>query len=258
MQKGAVQTEEPESSACPTEGDEKPVEKGRRKLRLPSEVVYAASVLLIAVAVSMTVTAGLGVSMIVAPAYLLSEKVSFLTFGQSEYILQGVLFVGFCFAVRRFKPVYLSSFVTCLIYGAVLDLVRRVVPLFNAAATPSESLSMPARVLLLMGGMVLTSFAIALFFKVYLYPQVYDFFVIGLVTRYRLKKGLFKTGFDLLFLAVSVAMSFLFFGKIAGIGWGTLAMALCNGTLIGAFSHLFDRTVSVVPLFPRFAKLFEV
>ena len=230
----------------------------RGKLSLPSEVVWLFALVLIAFSVSMTVAAGLGVSMIVCPAYLVSEKVSFLTFGQAEYILQGILFAALCVSVRRFKLVYLSSFLSCLIYGLILDLFQKFIPLFNAGVTPPESLPLAARIALLVGGMVLTSLSVALFFKVYLYPQVYDFFVVAIVARYRLKEGLTKTIFDLSFFALSLPLSFALFGGLAGIGWGTLAMAVCNGTLIGLFSKGFDKLFVTKPIFPKFAKLFEI
>ena len=230
----------------------------KKRLTLPSEVLWLFSLVLIAFSVSMTVSAGLGVSMIVCPAYLVSEKVSFLTFGQAEYLLQGILFVSLCVAVRRFKLVYLSSFLSCMIYGLILDVFQKFIPLFNAAITPPESLHLAARIGLLVGGMVLTSLSVALFFKVYLYPQVYDFFVKAIVVRYKWREGLTKTVFDISFFALSLVLSFSLFGSLVGIGWGTLAMTLCNGALIGLFSKAFDRWFVAKPIFPRFAKLFEI
>lgn len=240
------------------EENKHPLPAERKRLPLPSEVVWLFSLALMAFSVCMTVAAGLGVSMIVCPAYLVSEKLSFLTFGQAEYLLQGILFAVLCVVLRRFKLVYLSSFLSCLLYGLILDLFQKFIPLFNASVTPPESLPMPARIALLAGGMTLTSLSVALFFKVYLYAQVYDFFVITIVARYKLKEGLTKTIFDLSFLALSFLLSFALFGKLFGIGWGTLAMALCNGTLIGLFSKGFDRLFVAKPLFPKFAKLFEI
>lgn len=95
-----------------------------RKLKIPSEVVYILAVALLSLAVAMLTAANFGVSMIVAPAYLLSLKVGILTFGQAEYVIQAGLFIIFCIVMRGFRAVYLSSFVTCLIYGAALDLWR--------------------------------------------------------------------------------------------------------------------------------------
>lgn len=59
-----------------------------RKLKIPSEVVYILAVALLSLAVAMLTAANFGVSMIVAPAYLLSLKVGILTFGQAEYVIQ--------------------------------------------------------------------------------------------------------------------------------------------------------------------------
>ena len=259
IKQGAPPAEPIQSPASAPPAEEAPsAKRPRRTLTLPSELVYLFAVVLIAFAVSMTVTAGFGVSMIVGPAYLVSERIPPLTFGLAEYILQGILFIVFCFAVRRFKWVYLSSFLTCLIYGLILDGIQRFIPLFNPALTPPGSLPVPARIALFVVGMVLTSFAIALFFKVYLYPQVYDFFVIGLIARYRLRKSVFKTAFDLTFLGLSLLLSFLLFGRLVGIGWGTAVMAICNGTIIGFFSRFFDRIFVIKPLFPKFAELFEI
>ena len=230
----------------------------RRKLFLPSEPVYLFALAVLALAVSMTAAADFGVSMIVAPAYLFSIKIPALTFGQSEYVLQGVLFVLFCLLMRRFRPIYLVSFVTCLLYGLILDGWRLWIPLLNPAVTEPGSMHIAIRILLLFGGMTLTSFSIALLFNVYIYPQVYDFFVKGLAERYRLNRSHFKTGFDFTCLAVSIILSYAFFGKLVGVGFGTILMTLLNGVLIGLFDRLFTRFFDIRPLFPKLAKKFDV
>ena len=106
-----------------------------KKLKLPSEVVYLAAIVLLAFSVAMLTSVDFGISMIVAPAYILSLVVPNFTFGQAEYVLQAILFVLFCIIMKKFRVSYLCSFVTCLIYGAVLDLFR-LIPLFNPTITP--------------------------------------------------------------------------------------------------------------------------
>ena len=68
--------------------------------------------------------ADFGVSMVVAPAYLLyrwlSPAWSVVTFGMAEYCLQAVLLLAMCL-LRRFRVSYLFSFVTAVVYGFVLD-----------------------------------------------------------------------------------------------------------------------------------------
>ena len=225
-----------------------------KKIRISSELAYFAAIVLLALAVSLLSAADFGVSMIVAPAYLLSLKTGVFTFGQAEYLIQAGVFLLLCLVLRKFRPIYLCSFGTCLLYGLVLDLWRKI-PFFDPQQTPPGSMALEMRLLLFGAGFVLTSFSVALFFKTYLYPQVYDFFVKAVAERYGIRISLLKTIVDLSCLAISLGMTFAFFGRIQGIGWGTLLMALFNGSLIGLFSKLLDQ-LDFSPVFPRAAALF--
>lgn len=228
-----------------------------KKIKICGEAVYAAAMLCISFGVAMTSAADLGVSMIVASAYIISERVSFLTFGQAEYIVQGLLFIVFCILMKRVKPTYFCAFVTSLLYGALLDMWRAVIPHFNPSVCPPGSLPLPLRVAYLGAGMVITAFAVALFFKTYICPQVYDYFVKAVSARYGLSRTKFKRIFDACCLAAACVLSFIFFRGFVGIGIGTVVMTLLNGTLIGVFDRLLDRTVEVKPFFPRLAAKFE-
>lgn len=229
-----------------------------KKITLHSEFVYIFAIILIAFAVAMIASTNFGVSMIVAPAFILSEKVSFLTFGQSEYILQGILFIVFCIVMKKIKPVYFMSFLTCIIYGAVLDLWRVIIPAFNPEVTAPGSMALPIRIMFFVLGMVLTALAVALFFHTYLYPQVYDFFVKGITTRYGIKLSKSKTCFDFSCLAVACIMTLVFFKKFVGVNIGTLIMTALNGTIIGFFDKLLTKHFEFVPLAKNFSKKFEI
>ena len=228
-----------------------------KKIKFSAEICYLCAIIVLASSVAMLTAADFGISMIVAPAYLLSLKTGFLTFGQAEYVIQAGLFIVLCLVLRKFKFVYAISFVTCLIYGAVLDLWR-LIPFFNPSVTAPGSMNMPLRIFMFITGVLLTAFSIALFFKTYLYPQVYDFFVEAVAVKYCIKISIFKTIFDLTCLAVSLIMTFCFFGKLEGVNFGTVIMAVINGTIIGLFSKLIDKIFDIRPSFPEFAALFEL
>lgn len=228
-----------------------------RKIKISSEIAYFAAIVLLSLAVAILSTADFGISMIVAPAYLLSLKAGFLSFGQAEYVVQAIVFILLCIVLKRFRFVYFFSFGTCLIYGFVLDLWRKI-PFLNPAATPPRSMNLPLRIAMFVIGMILTSFSVALFFKTYLFPQVYDFFVKAVSCKYGIKLSRLKTIVDLSCLMASVIMTFAFFGEIRGIGWGTLIMALLNGTVIGYFSKLLDKAFDFQPTFTRFAAMFKL
>lgn len=90
-----------------------------------SEWAYVFGIVFLAVATAFTKQADLGLSMVVAPAYilhlLLSPIFPFVTFGTATYLFQGLLLVATCIVIRRFRVSYLFSFVTAVIYGFLLD-----------------------------------------------------------------------------------------------------------------------------------------
>ena len=230
---------------------------GRKKLRVSAELTYAAAIVLLALAVAMLTAADFGISMIVAPAYLLSLKLGVVTFGQAEYIIQAGLFIVLCLLLRKCRPAYLMSFVTCLIYGAVLDLWRKL-PCFDPTVTAPGHMALWLRIVMFAAGVLLTSFSVALFFKTYLYPQVYDFFVKAVSLRFGIRLPLFKTIVDMCCLLAATVMTLCFFGEFRGLNWGTLIMALFNGTIIGFFSKLLNKTVDFQPCFKGFAAHFAL
>ena len=228
-----------------------------KKIKVSSELTYFISIIVLALSVSMIVVSDFGISMIVAPAFMLSEKFEFLTFGQGEYVVQGLLFIILCIVMRKVKLVYFSSFLTGIIYGAVLDLWQSI-PFFDTSVTAPQSVNIVLRIGLFIVGMVMTSFAIALCFKTYLYPQVYDFFVKGVSQRYNIDRAKFKTCFDVSFLVLSLILTFVFFQKLVGINFGTLIMTALNGFIIGFFSKLLDKYFYFEPTFKNFSKHFEI
>lgn len=227
-----------------------------KKPTVPSEIAYFIAIILLALSVAMLTSSGYGLSMLVAPAYLLSLILG-IEFGIAEYIVQGLLFILFCVIVRKFRVGYLFSFLSCLIYGAIL-MAWQSIPIFDTAVNPPESFETWQRVLMFILGDLLTFFSVALSFKSYLHPQVYDFFVKGVSERYHLKQSIVKTVFDFCCLAVGTAMTLIAFKEFRGIYWGTLATAVCGGTIIGFFSKMLDKIFVFKPALKGFAACFAL
>jgi len=218
----------------------------KQKIKFPSELAYISALILQAFGVALAATADLGLSMVVAPAYLLSLKLGNITFGQAEYIMEAIVFVLMCILVRKFKLSYLFSIISLLIYGAALDAWRFLVPFLNPAITipGAASFSYPVRILLFVSGMLIIQFTIALSFKSYLTQLVVDFFIEEVADHFHFRRGVFKTCFDITFFAISIAMSFALFGKLRAIGLGTIIQVSTNGIIVGFFdkglSKIFD------------------
>ena len=229
-----------------------------KKITFYSELVYVLALIILSLAVSMISATDFGLSMIVSPAYILSLKFTFLTFGQAEYVVQGILFVAFCILMKKIRPIYFVSFGTGFIYGLMLDAWRLIIPHFNPEITPPGSLPMAIRVVYFILGMCLTAVSIAMCFRTYLYPQIYDLFVKGVSEKFSLDIGKFKIAYDFAFLVVSVVMSLVLFRGFEGIGVGTLILAVCNGVFINTAGKLMDKIFEYKPLFKKFSTYFEI
>lgn len=229
-----------------------------KKIKLYSEITYLIAQLGLSLATAMMAAADFGVSMIVAPAYILSQRFTIFTFGQWNYILQGVLFIIFCLAIKKFRLIYVVSFVTCVLYGTVIDMWRIVIPMLNPNITPPGSMDLWHRIFLFAAGELLAAFSIMLFFKTYIYPQVCDLFVKGVSKTYKINQTKFKIAYDIGCVIISIALSLITFKGFVGIKIGTILIAAVNGALIGLLEKIYNKYIQTVPLFPKFKKQFDV
>lgn len=227
-----------------------------QKKKFYTEISYLLGIIVLAVGTAMMAVADFGVSMVVAPAYIiyewLSQYLSFMTFGIAEYMLQAVVLISMMLIVRRFKLSYLFSFATTIIYGIVLDLSMLVFQLI----TPSL---FAVRLSMYAVGFVITSAGVALLFNTYIYPAAYELFVKEVSRKFGFGLSKFKTVYDCTSCVVAVIMSFAIFGMwtFVGVKIGTVVCALLNGWLIGLFSSLYNRHFEMVDAFPKFKSFFS-
>ncbi len=213
------------------------------------ELCYVLGMLLMPFAVSLTIKADLGMSMIAAPSYIISQKISFITTGQTEWALQAFFIVLMCLIIKKFRLTYLTSFLSAFIYGLLLDL-----NIYLTGFITTDSLAV--RIVLFIFGMVLTSLSVALFFNTYLAPCAYDYFVRNVGMEKKLDMRKWKLAYDFSMLVVSVLLSLILFGKFIAINIGTIIMAVCNGNIISFFSKLLNKNIEFFDRFPL-RKYFE-
>ncbi len=208
-----------------------------------TELAYVFGLVFIALGAALMEKANFGMSMIVAPAYLIylkmSASYSFFTFGMAEYTLQGVLLIVMLLVVRKFKVSYLFSFVTAVIYGFILDGFMLLVGMIQ---DPGIAL----RIVLYISGMVAGAVGVSLVFHTYIAPEVYELFVKEMSTKLNKDINKVKTVYDVCSCLLGVILSFSFFGLwvFEGVKWGTIVCALINGSIIGfcskTFEHFFE------------------
>ena len=205
-----------------------------------SELAYIFGILFLAVGTALMERADFGVSMVVAPAYLIYLKLSqifpFFSFGMAEYLLQGTILILMMLILRRFRLSYLFSFVTAVIYGFVLDGAMWIVSLFPGAGTA-------ARIAFYVIGFMGCGLGVSMLFHSYISPEVYELWVKEMSGRRGMDIHRYKTAYDCVSCLIAVILSFLFFGfgRFEGVKLGTILCSLCNGFIIGQFTKVLEK-----------------
>ena len=103
------------------------------KRKFYTEAAYLFGLILLAFGAAMMERADLGMSMVVAPAYLVYLKVSailpWFSFGMAEYCFQALLLLVLAVVLQRFQRRFLFSFVTAFVYGNILDAAMKCIGL---------------------------------------------------------------------------------------------------------------------------------
>ncbi|MBP5159708.1 MAG: hypothetical protein ILP10_05350 [Lachnospiraceae bacterium] len=212
----------------------------KKKKVFYSELAYVFGIIFLALGTAFMERADFGMSMVVAPAYVLHLKISqvlpFFTFGMAEYTFQALVLVLMVIVIRRFRWSYLLSFVTAVVYGFTLDgciwLVAQI-----------EWEGFAPRIVFYVAGMIVCALGVALFFRSYIPPGAYELFVKEVSARFNRNINRVKTVYDCSSCVLAVVLSFVFFGfgTFEGVKLGTVFCALVNGSLIGLVSKILDR-----------------
>lgn len=220
-----------------------------------TEAAYLFGIIILAFGTVLMEKADFGMSMVVAPAYIIhlkvSEYLSFFTFGMAEYLFQAFLIIILSVSLLKFKISYLYSFVTALFYGFVLDgmmLLFSLIPLDN----------MCFKVVCYTLGMIICSLGVSLLFHTYISPEAYELFVKEISQKFKIDINKCKTVYDCTSCSVGVILSFVFFGlwHFEGVKWGTILCALLNGFLIGVITKILEKHFTFKDRFPL-RKFFE-
>ena len=201
------------------------------------ELAYVFGLIILAIGTALMEKADFGMSMVVAPAYLVHLKVSqylpFFSFGVAEYIFQAALLMLLTFVMRKAKISYLLSFATAFIYGTVLDAAIALVGLMPFSGVMWQ-------VAFYITGLVACAIGVALLLRTYLPPEAYELVVKELSGKFNMSIGKTKTVYDCCSCVFGIVLSLCFFGSFVGVKWGTIVCAVVNGWMIGKISSFLE------------------
>ena len=219
-----------------------------------TELAYLLGLIILAFGTAFMEYADFGVSMVVAPAYILHLKISeflpFFSFGMAEYALQAVILLLMMALLRKAKISYFFSFVTAVLYGFMLDGAIAAVAFF-----PFDSATVKLPIYIV--GMLLCSIGVSLLFHTYISPEVYDLFVKEISAQWKMDIQKCKIAYDYISCFVAILLSMALFGlwRFEGVKLGTIFCALINGPVIGVCTKVFERFWTFQDRFP-FRKYF--
>ena len=224
-----------------------------------SELLWLFGIIFVALGVAICSKADLGISMIAAPAFIVSEAISStwsgFSVGVTEYLMQALLLIIMCIVIRRFKLRFLLAFAVAVIYGYTLDLFLWILRDIN----PDTVLM---RWVTLIIGDIVCGFGVACYFKTYMPLQVYELFVAEISSGFKIGITKVKTCFDYFFLFLSLVLVFLLFNDASEFDWssiyyssfhsiglGTLFTTVVNSPIIALMGKLIDKLFDPTPRF---------
>ena len=217
-----------------------------------TEIAYFIALALLAFGTALTVYGNLGVSMVVAPAFVLhlyvSKFIPFFSFAFAEYILQLIVMFILILVLRKVRRIFLLSFVAAIFYGIALDLSTILISML-----PNNIF---LQIVLYIIGTIICCAAIALLFTSYLPPKAYDLFCKETAIKFKLPVYKIVNSYNMASLSIAILLSIIFFGNIQGIGVGTVVCAFIYGRGICFFENIYRRLFCFADIFP-FRKYFE-
>ena len=221
-----------------------------------TEIAYLVGLLFLAIGTAFMERANIGLSMVIAPAYILHLKISpylpFFSFGMASYLLQALLLLTMMLLMRKAKLSFLFSFVTAVLYGFVLDgtiLLFSFLPAANSWILKAVFYTV---------GIIISAMGLSFLFRTYISPEAYDLFVREMSVAFHIRIHRFKTFYDCISCLLAILLSLIFFGfpNLCGVGIGTVICAFLNGTLIRLWSLFFEKFFDFKEALPNFKKYF--
>lgn len=221
-----------------------------KKITKIGEISWIIGTILCAIGNCLVDKSQFGLSAIIAPAFILQEKISFLTVGYCEYIIQGILLILCCVIIRKFKGIFLATVCNIIFYGACFDKA-------NILLYAIQPTTIPSRILVAIIGMIITGFAVALMLRTYIPPSIYEVFVKEVSIAKGININRMKLIFDSSMLLVSLILMLVLLGEFRFdlIGIITVVAAFLNSVLIGFFGGILDKYCVFSPAIPKLYNL---
>jgi uncharacterized membrane protein YczE len=215
------------------------MEQETRKISIPGEISLALGVVLISIAVSLMARAGFGISTISSLPYALSSIFPDIPFGTWNLVFQVGLLGILLTITRRFRSGYVISFIIAFLFGYIAG--------FFIDLLSSLPVELWERGLYFAASYVILCVGVSMMVMSRVPLMIVDQFIIDLTKHFHVTLRRMKTIFDISCLTLSVVLPMALIGHLAGVGVGTVVMALITGAGVHAANRLLSRAIHVQP-----------
>lgn len=219
-----------------------------KKIKINSEVCFYLGLIVLAFGVQFLIIADFGMPIVQACCYILSEKISWLSFGMANYFIHVLLLGVLAISTKKITLKYIISFINAFIYGLIIDGVEYLLRNVTAA-------TIAGRIVFFFFGFWFVVLAVILFFRTNIPLLPYDMFVKDLSVYKKWEMSRFKIVFDISWIFFVPPLSYLCFGKLVGIGWGTIISAIFIAVSVSLTIKYFDKVFVLVPKFKNLFKM---
>ncbi|MGI6160615.1 MAG: YczE/YyaS/YitT family protein [Christensenellales bacterium] len=219
------------------------------KKKFSSELALVLGLLLNSLAVAFMAQSDFGVSSLTSFPLALSYLLPRLSFGMWSFLWQVLAIAMLIIMTRSFRWGYLISFFIGSIFGYLLDLFT---PLLSHLPQ-----MLPLRILYYVIGMLILSIGISLLLRCRLPILPFETFIRGVSSHFNWPVKWIKTIYDCTSVLLALLTSLLF-GRLVGVGIGTIASALMQGTLIQRNFRFLDSRFTFEATVPQIGRFIEM
>ena len=209
-----------------------------KHITVRGELALAIAVIINTLGVVLMLKSGAGISAISSVPYAFNVVFPSLSLGTWTYIFQTTLILLLMLLRHRFVFSYLFSFLVGFVFGVFMDIHETWI-----MALPSS----PAlNILYFIMSYVLISFGIAVSNRCRLPIIPTDLFLLVFEMITKVPYSKVKISFDLICLAITALLTYVFTGRIMGLGIGTVAAAFTMGKAISLIGKQIDKKFKFV------------
>ncbi|MEI6796518.1 MAG: DUF6198 family protein [Methanomassiliicoccales archaeon] len=210
-----------------------------RKINIYGELSLMIGILLISLAVSLMVRADVGLSILASLPFALTTIFPDIAFGTWNIIFQISILAILLAITRKFKSRYLVSLIIATAFGYIAGFFMSAL-----VGLPSDPW---CRFVYFALGYLCCCFGISFMVASKVPLMINEAFLFDLSRHFHVTFRRMKTLFDISVVSLSILLPMIFLGHLAGVGIGTILMAMMTGAGVHETSRIISKIASIKP-----------